>query len=159
MEPQRTTPGLPTPSKRCVILKFDDNGSCRIHGISDGDKEIVTNERYFVMPWKMINVDETRVNLKETVAEIFSSQDELINSTYITIKLYEKGSCRIHSAKNGDKEIVTNKTYVVMPWKMVTRNGKNMTIKEAVEKIEAHRRKIEEERMLVLNLRPNIVMK
>ena len=149
MEPQRTTPGLPTPSKRCVILKFDDNGSCRIHGISDGDKEIVTNERYFVMPWKMINVDETRVNLKEAVAEIFSNQDELINSTYITLKLYEKGSCRIHSAKNGDKEIVTNKTYVVMPWKMVTRNGKNMTIKEAVEKIEAHRRKIEEERMLV----------
>ena len=101
------------------------------------------------MRWKMISVDEKRVNLKEAVAEIFSNQDELINSTYITLKLYEKGSCRIHSAKNGDKEIVTNKTYVVMPWKMVTRNGKNMTIKEAVEEIEAHRRKIEEERMLV----------
>ena len=32
-----------------------------------------------------------------------------------------------------------------MPWKMVTRNGKNMTLKEAVEEIEAH----EEERRLV----------
>ena len=47
-----------TPSQRCVILKFDDNGSCKIHGVSDGDKEVVTNKRYFVMPWKMINVDE-----------------------------------------------------------------------------------------------------
>ena len=32
---------------------------------------------------------------------------------------------------------------------MVTRNGKNVTLKEAVEEIEAHRREIEEERMLV----------
>ena len=47
------------------------------------------------------------------------------------------------------REIVTNKTYVVMPWKMVTRNGKNVTLKEAVEQIEAQRREIEEERMLV----------
>ena len=46
------------------------------------------------------------------------------------------------------KEIVTNQTYVVMPWKMVTRNGKSMTLKEAVEEIEAQRREIEE-RMLV----------
>ena len=74
----------------------------------------------------------------------------------MTLKLDDKGSCKIHSVSDGDgcdppvhKEIVTNETYVVMPWKMVTRNGKNMTIKEAVEEIEAHRRKIEEERMLV----------
>ena len=40
-----------------VTLKFDDNGRCRIHSmkrckasISDGDKEIVTNERHVVMP-------------------------------------------------------------------------------------------------------------
>ena len=32
-----------------------------------------------------------------------------------------------------------------MPWKMVTRNGKNMTLKEEVEEIEAH----EEDRRLV----------
>ena len=49
----------------------------------------------------------------------------------------------------GHKEIVTNKMYVVMPWKMVTRNGKNMTLKEVVGEIEAQRREIEEERMLV----------
>ena len=28
-----------------VTLKFDYNGCCRIYSISDGDKEIVTNER------------------------------------------------------------------------------------------------------------------
>ena len=38
-----------------VTLKFDDNGCCRIHSISDRDKEIVTNERYVVMPWKIFN--------------------------------------------------------------------------------------------------------
>ena len=38
-----------------VTLKFDDNGCCRIHSISDdGNWWIVTNERYVVMPWKMV---------------------------------------------------------------------------------------------------------
>ena len=108
------------------------------------------------MPWKMVDVDGKRVSLKEEVHDIFSNQDELTNSTYVTLKLDDKGSCKIHGISDRDgsdtpahKEIVTNETYVVMPWKMVTRNGKNMTIKEAVEEIEAHRRKIEEERMLV----------
>ena len=32
---------------------------------------------------------------------------------------------------------------------MVTRNGKNVTLKEAVEEIEAHKRETEEKRMLV----------
>ena len=69
------------PPQRCevyVTLKFDDNGCCRIHctkrgeaSISDGDKEIVTNERYVVMPWKVVNVDGKRVCLKEVVDEIF----------------------------------------------------------------------------------------
>ena len=27
--------------KMYVTLKFDDNGCCRIHSVSDGDKEIV----------------------------------------------------------------------------------------------------------------------
>ena len=98
------------------------------------------------MPWKMADVDDKRVILKEAVDEIFSNQDELTNSTYMTLKLDDKGSCKIHSVKHGEasisdgdgrdpsahKEIVTNKTYVVMPWKMVTRNGKNITLKEAV---------------------------
>ena len=108
------------------------------------------------------------MSLKKAVDEIFSNQDELTNSTYVTLKLDDNGNCKIHSAKRGEanvsdgdggyppahKEIVTNKTYVVMPWKMVTRNGKNMTLKEAVEEMEAQRREC-----WFLNLRPNIVMK
>ena len=153
-----------------MTLKFDDSGSCRIHSVKHGKArvsdrygEIVTTERYFVMPWKMVDVDGKGVSLKEAVDEIFSNQDELTNSTYVTLKLDCKGSFKIHSAKRGEasvsdgdghdppvhKEIFTNKTYVVMPWNMVTRNGKKMTLKEAVEEIEAQRREIEEERMLV----------
>ena len=75
----------------CVTLKCDDNGSCRIHGVSKGDEKIVTNERYFVMPWKMVNVAGKVVSLKEVVDEIFSKRDELTNSMYVTLKLYEKG--------------------------------------------------------------------
>ena len=144
--PEDHTRSPSTPSQRCVTLKFDDNGSCRIHRVSDRDKEIVTNERYVVMPWKVVDVDGKRVCLKEAVDEIFSDQNELTNSTYVTLKLNDKGSCKIHSANHGEanvsdrdgldppahKEIVTNKTYVVMPWKMVTRNGKNVTLKEAI---------------------------
>ena len=69
-----------------MTLKFDDNGCCKIHSvkrgkasISDEDKEMVTNERYVVMPWKVVNVDGKRVSLKEAVDEIFSNQDELTN--------------------------------------------------------------------------------
>ena len=73
-------PAPPPPPQRCVAcvtLKFDDNGRCRIHSAKHGDKEIVTNERYFVMPWKMVNVDGKRVSLKGAVDEIFSNQDKL----------------------------------------------------------------------------------
>ena len=101
------------------------------------------------MPWKMVNVDSKRVSLKEAVDEIFSNQDELINSTYMTLKLDDKGSCKIHRVSDGDREIVTNKMYVVMPWNIVTRNGRNITLKEVAKKIEAQRREIEEERRLV----------
>ena len=65
---------------------------------------------------------------------------------YVTLKL-DDSRCRIHriSDDDGNKEIVTNRRYVVMPWKMVTRYGKNMTLKEAGEEIE----KEGEERRLV----------
>ena len=166
--PEDHTRSSSTPPQRCVTLKFDVSGSCRIHRVSDGDEEIVTNERYFVMPWKMVDVVGKRVSLKEAVDEIFSNQNELSNSMYMTLKLDDKGSCKIHGTKRGEanvsdgdgldppvrKEIVTNKTYVVMPWKIITRNGKNMTLKEAVEEIEAQRREC-----WFLNLRPEIVMK
>ena len=87
------------------------------------------------MPWKMVNVDGKRVSLKEAVDEIFSNQDELTNSTYVTLKLDDKGHCRIRSVSDGNREIATNDRYVVMPWKMVTRYGKNMTLKEVVDGI------------------------
>ena len=55
---------------------------------------------------------------------------------YVTLKLDDNGCCRIHSiSDDGNRWIVTNESYVVMPWKMVTRNGTNMTLKEAVDRI------------------------
>ena len=75
---------------------------------------------------------------------------------YITLKL-DDSRCRIHSVSDGllvpgaqqgphrNEEIVTNQRYVVMLWKMVTRYGTNVTLKEAVEEIKAH----EENRKLV----------
>ena len=115
-----------------MTLKLDDKGCCRTHSVSDGNEEIGTDESYVVMPWKMVNVDGKRVSLKETVDEIFSNQDELTSSTHVTLKFDDNGSCRVHSVSDGDKEIVTNERYMVMPWKVVTRNGKNMSLKEAV---------------------------
>ena len=107
-----------------VTLKFDNKGRCKIHSVSDGNEEIGTDESYVVMPWKMVTRNGKNMSLKETVDEIFGNQDELTNSTYVTLKLDDKGRCKIHSVSDGDKEIVTNERYVVMPWKMVTRYGK-----------------------------------
>ena len=61
--------------KMYVTLTFDDNGCCRIHSISDGDKEIVTSERYVVMPWKMVTSNGKNMSLKEVVDGIFSCQE------------------------------------------------------------------------------------
>ena len=55
---------------------------------------------------------------------------------YMTLNLDDNWCCRIHSVSDdGNGWIVTNKRYVVMPWKMVTRHGKNMTLAEAVDSI------------------------
>ena len=54
---------------------------------------------------------------------------------YVTLKLNDS-RCRIHSVSDENEEIVTNKSYIVMPWKMVTMCGANVTLKEAVEEIE-----------------------
>ena len=74
---------------------------------------------------------------------------------YVTLKLDDNGCCRIHSiSDDGNGWIVTDERYVVMPWKMVTRHGKNMTLAEAVDGIfsrqesearELERRNIERE--------------
>ena len=53
---------------------------------------------------------------------------------YLALKLDDSG-CRIHSISDGNKEIVIDERYVVMPWEMVTRYGTNMTLEEAVEEI------------------------
>ena len=74
----------------------------------------------------------------------------------MTLKL-DDSRCRIHSISDGpsgpgapqgphrNEEIVTNQRYVVMLWKMVTRYGTNVTLKEAAEEIKKH----EEDRKLV----------
>ena len=57
-------------------------------------------------------------------------------TAYVTLKLDDNGCCRIHSISDDENGwIVTNERNVVMPWKMVTRHGKNMTLAEAVDSI------------------------
>ena len=58
-----------------VTLKLDGSG-CRIHSISDGNEEMVTNERYVVMPWKMVNRYGANVTLKEAVEEIKACKED-----------------------------------------------------------------------------------
>ena len=43
---------------------------------------------------------------------------------YMTLKLDDRGYRIYIISDNGNEEIVTNERYVVMPWKMVTRQGK-----------------------------------
>ena len=57
-----------------VTLKLDDN-VCRIHSISDGNEEIVTNQRYVVMPWKAVTSYGANMTLKE-VAEGIKAHEE-----------------------------------------------------------------------------------
>ena len=58
-----------------VTLEFDDSG-CRIHSISDENKEIVTNQMYMVMPWKMVTTCGANVTLKEAVEDIEKEGEE-----------------------------------------------------------------------------------
>ena len=58
---------------------------------------------------------------------------------HVALKLDDNGCCRIHRVSDdGNRWIVTNEMYVVMPQKMVTRYGKNMTLAEAVDGIFSH---------------------
>ena len=84
--PAPSTRSTPQPPQRCaayVTLKFDDNGSCRIHSVSDGDKEIVPNERYVIMPWKVVNMhgkngeNDKHITLTEAVHEIISYKESI----------------------------------------------------------------------------------
>ena len=46
---------------------------------------------------------------------------------YATLKLDDNGCCRIHSVSDDGNQwiVVTNKSYVVMPLKMVTRHAEH----------------------------------
>ena len=58
-----------------VTIKLDDKGY-KIHSISDGDKEIVTDKDYFVRPWNMVNTRcGANRTLKET-AELIKKREE-----------------------------------------------------------------------------------
>ena len=73
-----TRPPLPPPQRHAVYvtLKFDDNGCCRIHSVSDdGNRWIVTNERYVVMPWKIVTRHGKNVTLAEAVDSIFGQRE------------------------------------------------------------------------------------
>ena len=58
-----------------LTLKLDDSG-CKIHNVSDGNEEIVTNERYVVMPWKMVTRYGTNIILEEAVKEIKKREED-----------------------------------------------------------------------------------
>ena len=76
--PRPTRPPPPPPQRHAVYvtLKFDDNGCCRIHSISDdGNGWIVTDEKYVVMPWKMVTRHGKNMTLTEAVDSIFSHQE------------------------------------------------------------------------------------
>ena len=76
----RSPPPPPQRPPEYVTLKFDGNGSCRIHSVSDGDKEIVTDERYVVMPWKAVNrrgKNAKNVTLEEAVHQIISYKESV----------------------------------------------------------------------------------
>ena len=59
-----------------VTVKFDDNGCCRIHSVSDdGNGWIFTNERYVVMPWKVVTRHGKNMTLADAVDSIFSQRE------------------------------------------------------------------------------------
>ena len=58
-----------------VTLKLDGK-ECRIHSISDGNEEIVINERHMVMLWKMVTGHGKSVTLEEAVEEIKKCEED-----------------------------------------------------------------------------------
>ena len=59
-----------------MTLKLDDNGCCRIHSISDDENQwIVTNERYVVMPWKMVTRHVKNMTFKQAVDSILNQKE------------------------------------------------------------------------------------
>ena len=59
-----------------VTLTFDDNRYCRIHSVSDdGNGWVFTNERYVVMPWKMVARHGKTMTLTEVVYSILNKKE------------------------------------------------------------------------------------
>ena len=57
----------------------------------------------------------------------------------MTLKLDDNRCCRIHSISDDwNGWIVTSERYIVLPWKVITRHGKNMTLEEGVDGILSH---------------------
>ena len=52
-----------------------DDSFCRIHSVSDGNEEIVINERYVVMLLKMVTRCGVNLTLKEAVEEIKAREE------------------------------------------------------------------------------------
>ena len=78
-----------------MTLKLDDNGCCRIHSVSDdGNGWIVTEERYVVMPWKMVTRYGKNMTLAEAVDGIFSRQES---------------EAKEHERREREKEAIENK--------------------------------------------------
>ena len=66
---------------------------------------------------------------------------------YVTLKFDDIKCCRIHSVSDhGNGWIVTEERFVVMPWKMVARHGKNMSLKEVIDSIFSHHKSEAKER-------------
>ena len=116
-------------------------------------------QHYVVMLWNMVTRNGTNMTLAEAVDGIFSRQESEAKEFEIRKRekeeiekkhkeYYDDERLSIHFYDNFYNEsikllgkivrcrwIVTSERYVVMPWKMVTRNGTNMTLAEAVDEI------------------------
>ena len=76
---------------------------------------------------------------------------------YVTLKLDDNRCCRIHGVSDDENGwIVTDERYMVMPWKMVTRHGKNMTLAEAVDGILSQKESEAKEHKIRLEKREEI---
>ena len=82
-----------------VTLKLDDNRCCRIHGVSDDENGwIVTDERYMVMPWKMVTRHGKNMTLAEAVDGILSQKESETKERKIRLEKQEeiKNKCKEH---------------------------------------------------------------
>ena len=98
-----------------VTLKLDDSG-CRIHSVSDGNgmsgcseasagphEEIVTNQRYMVMPWKTVTRHGQNMTLKEAVDRILNKKES--ENKELEIRKREKEEIENKHKENYEKHM------------------------------------------------------